>query len=204
MKIIVMIFAFISLLYGEIYVEENFKNCSQLLNNNVFRSCYNYQYKSVTASYIELTDKSNETSIKERFNFYSDKNIPVQFRTNTSDYNRSGFDRGHIQSDASNDYSLEVLYLTYAMSNITPQYPNTNRRSYLEVEKHERKLVHEHKNIKAFTIIKYTDKSVNGIRIPLEYTKIFWNNNFKECYIIKNDNIVYSLEQMKIDCSSIK
>ncbi len=104
---------------AEVNIEKYFKNCDQVLNNGVFKSCYNYSYKSTTASYIELTDRSNQTSIKERFAFYDDKNIPVQYRASSSDYTNRGRDRGHIQSDASNDYSKEVLYLTYAMSNIT-------------------------------------------------------------------------------------
>lgn len=188
----------------QIDVDNHFKNCNQILNNGYFKTCYDYQYKSATASYIELTNISNEIGIKERFSFYDDKSIPVQFRTSSSDYTNKGKDRGHIQSDASNDYSKEALYSTYSMSNITMQYPLTNRRSYLAVEKRERILVSKYNNIRALTIIKYTDESVNGIRIPLDYTKIFWNDNIKECYIIKNDNIVYSLEQMKTNCSSIK
>ena len=186
---------------AEVNIEKYFKNCDQVLNNGVFKSCYNYSYKSTTASYIELTDRSNQTSIKERFAFYDDKNIPVQYRASSSDYTNRGRDRGHIQSDASNDYYKEVLYLTYAMSNITMQYPQTNRRSYLEVEKHERKLVHEYGNIRALTVIKYSNESINGIGIPLDYTKIFWNDNFIECYNIKNDNKIYTLEQMRINCS---
>ena len=76
------------------------------------------------------------------------------------------------------------------------------RISYLSVEKHERELTNKYKNIKALTHISYSNETINGIRVPLEYKKIFWNSKFMKCYIIKNNNIVYSLEEMKIDCLS--
>lgn len=182
-----------------------FQNCDKDLYNGYFRTCYNYQYKSATASYIKLSgDNVDKKNIKLRFDFTEDKNIPIVYRTKDSDYTNSGFDRGHIQSDASNDYSEESRNATYFMTNITMQYPQTNRRSYLAVEKRERELSVQYKNIESLTLIEYSDKSVKGIRIPREYTKIYWNDDFKECYKIKNDNIVYTLDQMKIDCSVVE
>lgn len=181
-----------------------FQNCDKNLDNRYFKTCYNYSYKSATASYIKLSgDNVDKKNIKLRFDFTEDTNIPIMYRTKDSDYTNSGFDRGHIQSDASNDYSEESRNATYFMTNITMQYPQTNRRSYLAVEKRERELAVQYKNIESLTIIEYSEKSVNGIRIPQDYTKIYWNGNFKECYKIKNDNIVYTLDQMKIDCSTI-
>lgn len=189
---------------ADIEINKYFEDCDKPLDNGYFKTCYNYEYKSATASYIELSGvNTNEKNIKLRFDFTEDLNVPEIFRTKDSDFLNSGCDRGHIQSDASNDYSEASRNATYLMSNITMQYPNTNRRSYFKVEKRERELAVHYKNIKALTLISYSDKSIKGIRIPLEYTKIFWNNNFQECYIIKNDNKVYNIEQMKIDCSTI-
>lgn len=192
---------------SEITVDNYFQNCNktgQILYNGYFKTCYNYDYKSATVSYIEIKGENvDRGNIRDRFEFYEDINIPREYQTKNSDYLNSGFDRGHIQSDASNDYSETSRNMTYVMSNITLQYPNTNRRSYFKVEKRERELASEHRNINVLTLIEYSGESIRGIRIPLKYYKIFWNNNFKECYIIKNDNIIYSLEQMKVDCSLI-
>lgn len=192
---------------SEIIIDKYFQNCDkngQILDNGYFKSCYNYEYKSSTVSYIEINGENvDRGNIRDRFEFYEDINILREYRTKNSDYLNSGFDRGHIQSDATNDYSEESRNATYIMSNITLQYPNTNRRSYFKVEKRERELASEYRNIKVLTLIEYSRESISGIRIPLKYTKMFWNNNFKECYIIKNDNIIYSLEQMKVDCSII-
>lgn len=206
LKKIILVIAVSTILNSD-WIDYNkyFQNCDKDLYNGYFRTCYNYQYKSATASYIELSGNNvDKKNIKLRFDFTEDINIPVIYRTKDSNYTNSGFDRGHIQSDASNDYSEDSRNATYLMSNITMQYPQTNRRSYLAIEKRERELAVQYKNIESLTLITYTEESVKGIRIPEEYFKIFWNNYFKECYKIKNDNKVYTLEEMKLDCSFIK
>lgn len=186
-------------------VNEKFSNCSQTLDNGLFKSCYNYEYKSTTASLIDIqANQVNNKNISKRPAFYEDKTIPIQYRTNSEDWTNTVHDRGHIQSDASNDYSEEALHLTYVMSNITMQKPVTNRKSYLEVEKRERELAIIYGKIKALTIINYSTESINNIRVPSEYIKIFVDsktNNFIECYIIKNDNKRYELYETKTDCS---
>lgn len=204
MRYLIALLLIVGMSAEEIEVNKYFANCDKPLDNGYFKTCYNYEYKSATASYIELSGSNvNKKNIKLRFDFTEDQNIPEIFRTSDYDFLNSGCDRGHIQSDASNDYSEESRNATYLMSNITMQYPNTNRRSYLKVEKRERELAVLYKHIKALTLISYTDKTIKGIRIPLEYTKILWNKNIKECYIIKNDNIIYSIDEMRIDCSLI-
>ena len=197
----VILLSLASISYAEIDYNKYFLNCDKIIDNTYFKSCYNYNYRSTTASYIELDSKVNTNNIADRFEFYEETNIPQEYRVKSSDYTNSGFDRGHIQSDASNDYSIESRNSTYAMSNITLQYPITNRRSYLKVEKRERELLTFHNKIKSLTLIKYTDKKYKNISIPEAYYKIFYNSSFIECYKIPNDNIRYELEQMKISCS---
>ena len=205
MKIIkyVILLSLATISYAEIDYNRYFLNCDKIIDNTYFKSCYNYNYRSTTASYIELDGKVNINNIADRFEFYEETNIPTEYRVKSSDYTNSGFDRGHIQSDASNDYSIESRNSTYTMSNITLQYPITNRRSYLKVEKRERELLTFHNKIKSLTLIKYTDKKYKNISIPETYYKIFYNSSFIECYKIPNDNKSYKLDEMKINCDSL-
>ena len=185
-------------------INKSFSNCNQVLQNHTFKSCYNYEFKGVTASLAEIRGKNvNLINITKRPQFYEDKNIPEQHRTQSSDWTNTGHDRGHIESDASNDYSEEVLKLTYTMSNITLQKPITNRQSYLEVEKRERELAVLYNKIYTFTVINYSNDIINNIRVPSEYIKMFFDSEYKplECYKIKNDNIRYELHESKIGCS---
>ena len=83
-------------------------------------------------------------------------------------------DKGHIQSDASNDYSEPALEETYALTNSVPMYARTNRISYLYVEKRERELAKEFGLIKVLTVVEYTSQKINGMFIPKEFIKVFF------------------------------
>lgn len=205
MRIILLLIIFFNVINSNSktpnFYEKYFDNCDIVLDNGNFKTCYSFKYKSATSSIINLNASDIDTNnISKRPNFYEDKNIPHFFRTNTNDYTNTGFDRGHIQSDASNDYNQHALNLTYVMSNIALQYPNTNRQSYFAVEKRERELTKINGVITVLTLIKYTDNKVNGINIPSNFIKIFFNNNFLECYNIKNDNKKYTLDEMRVKC----
>ena len=182
--------------------EKYFNSCDQILENNTFRSCYDYNYKGVTASFAYYFGEDVDSiNIAKRPNFYEDTRIPQQYRVKTIDYYYINMDKGHIQSDASNDYSESALEETYALTNSVPMYARTNRISYLYVEKRERELAKEFGLIKVLTVVEYTSQKINGMFIPKEFIKVFFNGSFSECYKIKNDNNTYTLDQMKIECN---
>ena len=59
------------------------------------------------------------------------------------------------------------------------------------------------KEIEIYILVYYSNEKVkNKISIPSYFYIITANkiNNFKECYILKNDNIEYTLDQMKTEC----
>jgi len=188
----------------------NKKSCDKILNNNgYFKTCYDYSLKSALYVYIELDGtKVYEKEIEKRPSFYIDKHIPAKYRTKYSDYTKKGYDRGHSgANDASNDYSDKSLKATYVMSQIVPQLPKTNRYSYLKVEKYERKIANKLGSLKALTINEF-DKFPKRIgrsklAVPSGFYKIYWNKkaNFEKCFYIPNDNKIYKLKEMVIDCS---
>jgi len=190
----------------------NNKNCDQILRNKgYFTTCYNYNLKSATVIYIKLDGNLvNSKNIKKRPRFYPDLNIPKRYRTYTQDYTHTGYDRGHSgANDASNDYSLKSQKATYVMSNIVPQYPKTNRKSYLKVEKYERKIASNLGFMNSLTINIFTDypKRIgrSELAVPKGFYKIYWNkkSNFKKCFYIPNDNMLYNLKEMVINCKKI-
>lgn len=191
--------------FDENIANNYFKDCDQILENTNFRSCYNYNYKGSTASYTHLYNEDiDKTNISQRPGFYEDTRIPQQYRVKTIDYYFTGFDQGHIQSDANNDYNYDILKETYALSNVVPMYFKTNRVSFLSVEKRERELTRQYKDIEVLTLINYNDNVIKGLNVPSEFVKIFFRSldkNFLECYKIKNDNNEYILEEMKIECN---
>ena len=177
--------------------------CDTLIDNTYFKTCYSFEHNSAIWSYAKITDGNNTVGITKRPSFYADKRIPLEHRVYSSDFTNTGFDRGHLQNDSNFDYSEESLKETYAMSNITLQYPKTNQISNRLIENRQREILKTQKEIEIYILIYYGDEKVkNKISIPTYFYIITSNkkNNFKECHILKNDNIEYTLDQMKTEC----
>lgn len=189
------------LLFNNLYASDY--TCDILFDNTFFKTCYSFEHNSAIWSYSKLTESTNNVGISKRPSFYSDKRIPTPHRVYPSDYTNSGFDRGHLQNDSNFDYSEESLKETYAMSNITLQYPKTNQISNRLIENRQREILKEQKEIEIYIFVYYSKNRVkNKISIPSYFYIITSNkkNNFKECYILNNDNLEYTLQQMKTDC----
>ena len=193
----------------------NDRNCSQIIDKTVFKVCYDYQLKG--AKYVVYTvDGSTANAseqIKKRPSFYAENNIPVKYRSYPEDYTHSGYDRGHLANHADFDYSANILYQTYSMSNIIPQVPEVNRDTWIKAEKYERSVA---QSLGAVSVINGVDYSNNPERIgkhkiavPTSFWKIIFNDskNFKRCF--KYDNVVPDvkfdkLKNHEVDCSMLK
>lgn len=190
----------------------NEKDCDKILyNDGLFTTCFNYDLKSALNGYTKLDGELvNKTNIEKRPEFYIDENIPYQYRTTNQDYLKSGFDKGHnIGSDASFDYSLKTQKATYVLTNIVPQYPNTNRKSYLNVENYERvvALSFGESEIMTFNFFKNNPERLgrSQLAIPVGFAKIIWNSkeNFQRCFYIPNDDKVYDLKNLEVSCKQL-
>ncbi|WP_062057807.1 DNA/RNA non-specific endonuclease [Aquimarina longa] len=76
--------------------------------------------------------------------FKEDRSLPSHFfRATKNDYRGSGFDRGHLCPSADRNGNSESNANTYYMTNIAPQAPNNNRRTWVSFEKYLRSLTLE-------------------------------------------------------------
>ncbi len=69
----------------------------------------------------------------------------------SSDYTKSGFDRGHMAPAADFKDSYQVMKETFYMSNICPQQPQFNRGIWLELEKMVRAWAYKYQKIYVVT-----------------------------------------------------
>ncbi|GGF12387.1 DNA/RNA non-specific endonuclease [Hymenobacter cavernae] len=75
-------------------------------------------------------------------NFAADNELPAGwYRVTTSSYTGSGFDRGHNCPSADRTSSAADNSATFLMTNITPQAPNNNQRTWVGLENYCRTLV---------------------------------------------------------------
>lgn len=190
------------------------KNCDQVVSNDVFQACYNYNLKGSTAvSYSVDGDKlsGDYVKIKKRPPFYSEKSIPVKYRSEPEDYTRSGYDRGHLANHADFDYSANLIYQTYSMANIVPQNPELNRHEWVKAEKYERNTAKTLGYVNVINLVYYNNNPTrigkNKVAVPTEFVKVIYNDDkgFKKCFLYSNDTSINyendNIRSHQYDCS---
>lgn len=209
----------------------NKQKCDQVIDQQVFKICYDYKHKS--AKYVAYTlsgSNVNAANIKERGKFYTEDSLPAQYRTKTADFIKTGYDRGHLANDASFDYDEKAMRKTYTMANIVPQSPNLNEKTWIKAEKYERDMAIKFGNVNVVNAVIYDENPpVIGRKQNLFVPKAFWKkiyntkSNFAKCFIYENEMPlplsegeyeggvietidIYSdtLEQHEISCNKLK
>ncbi len=172
------------------------KTCDQIIDKQVFKICYSYKYKGALAVWYEINGKFvNKNNIKNRPDFYSEKNIPIEYRTKSQDYINSGFDRGHLAPDANFDYDPKTQAKTYSMVNIVPQSPTLNRKAWIKAERYERLIASKLKKTTVINLIDYSKSTQqigkSKLSVPSTFYKIIFNDekNFKKCFKYENTEI---------------
>lgn len=181
--------------------------CDHDVVNDYYEICYNEYNRGAVYSYYSL-QKVDIVNISKRPAFYTDVfNLSIPNLVFTNEYIHLGYDRGHIASDASFDYSEDSLHAVYSMINITPQTPQLNRIAWKKTEIYERELAKSYK-VNILVLINYDNTFINNLSIPILFTKIFEYNNVVECYQFNNVfDKAYNkqpLEKYKVNCDDIK
>ncbi|MDH7446495.1 DNA/RNA non-specific endonuclease [Aquimarina sp. 2201CG14-23] len=104
-----------------------------------------YNNSKGTANWVSWHLSSAWTGSASRCNcFKRDTALPSNFfRPTTSDYTGSGFDRGHLCPSADRTFNSGANENTFYMSNIAPQAPDNNQRSWANFENYLRSLALE-------------------------------------------------------------
>lgn len=81
---------------------------------------------------LERVTKESSSGIGNRANavFEEDSSIDVRFRNQLTDFQMSGYDRGHMAPAANHKGSQKALEQTFTMSNISPQVGKGFNRDY--------------------------------------------------------------------------
>jgi endonuclease G len=195
MKLLISFILFVTVaLSTEVSDFINIQNCDQIIDKQVYTACYDYDYKgSKFVAYTLDGSLVNKANIKNRQKFYTEKNIPKQYRSHTRDYTHSGYDRGHLASDASFDYDIKALRKTYSMVNIIPQAPQVNRRQWSKAEDYERLVATKLGTVTVVNGVVYSQSpkqiGANKIAVPDGYWKMIYNDEqgFKKCFYYSND-----------------
>jgi endonuclease G len=192
---------------------ETIRSCDTIIDKGYYEICYDYKYKgALFVSYSLDGEKVYENNIEQRDDFYIEPSLPREYASSSDDYIGSGYDRGHLASDASFDYSEDALYSVYSMANIVPQDPDLNRYLWIDTEYYERQKAAEFGSVDVVIGVVYPENpmqiGVDFISVPSAFYKSISNTqyNFQECYFYENIPSTEedgSLEEHSVDCNSL-
>lgn len=105
-----------------------------LLDKGFFVINYSADWKIPfwVAEHITREDLSGKA--KRKNDFRPDPELPESLQSQLSDYRGSGQDRGHNSPAGDFTRNKEAMSLTFLLSNMSPQVPNLNRKSWQRFE----------------------------------------------------------------------
>lgn len=137
---------------------------------------YSFERKTpLWVSYV-VTDDSVGVDVGRHGSFYMDQDIPEEYRTRPENYANTGYDKGHLAPSATIDFSEPANRETFALSNITFQDPELNRKAWGKLEDIVRSWTASKGKLYVITGPIYTarPKMVNGIPVPAKFYKIIY------------------------------
>ena len=145
-----------------------------IITHRGYTLSYNFKYKQ--ANWVEYLLTKDETVKRfQRGEFFApDPLIPG---TNFSiDYQKSGYDRGHLAPAADMGYSMETMVQSFFYSNMSPQLPRFNRGVWKKLEMQVRNWAVEYDSLYVVTgpIFSESMKVIgpHRIAVPKAYYKV--------------------------------
>ena len=150
--------------------------CDYTLHKTAFDICYSCRYKHpLVVAYRLEGDLVKKKISRKGLRFRPDYTLPAKCRSYTKDYSRTGYDKGHLASNASFDYDRKIQKQTFLLSNIAPQKPKLNRRFWAKVEKLARYLAVKYKHVEVVTGVCGNKGYIkNKVGIPTWWYKIIY------------------------------
>ncbi|AEI36135.1 DNA/RNA non-specific endonuclease [Francisella salina] len=163
---------------------------------------YNYQTKEASWVAFKLTRSKVANKLKRDDKFKEDGDIPFVYRATLDDYYRSGYDRGHLASYASMDFSKKSADESFLLSNMSPQKAGLNRQGWERLETDERIWANMYDSIYVYTGPIYKKQKIhktigdNKIAVPDYFFKIIYVPS-------KNQAIAFVMPNARVEKTKI-
>jgi len=105
-----------------------------LVKHTYYSLSYNEKFEQANWVYYMLTNQMVIDGGEERSNKFKVDQKVVTGSAKSSDYTKSGYDRGHLCPAADMDFNPIAMDESFLMSNISPQAPDFNRGIWKELE----------------------------------------------------------------------
>lgn len=170
--IIAILFSILTL--GQSLYCTNFKDEILIEKPHILIS-YNPHYKIPNYVGEHLTREQIVTlNYKRDLSFYTEKYLTVSYRSYSSNYTNSGYDRGHMAAAANYRFDKDAMYETFSMANICPQNSLLNRIYWADLEFKVRKAALQCDEIYIISgpIVENTNNTIkNKIVVPQKFFK---------------------------------
>jgi endonuclease G len=192
----------------------------QILFNRHYSIGYSYYFRQAKWA-LEIVDP-DKTDVKRADKFRSDYRIPQMFRADKSDYENSGYDRGHLVASA-NQIELKIQNSeTFLLSNMSPQAPEFNRQIWKKLEKAVRQLNGKEEIYETYVlsgpifdfnkiVVTIGSEDSNGVTLPVPhaYFKSILTENDKGAlhmwsFLIPNQASMKSLEDFRVPTTQVE
>ncbi len=161
----------------------NNKTGGQIIVHTGYTLSYNADYKTPQWVGWHLTDKKTKGKHGRTDKFVPDPEI-IGAKAYTSDYSRTGYDRGHMAPAADMKWNKKAMEESFYLSNICPQNPNLNRGDWNDLEELTRKWANTYKDVYITCGPIYDSKfpkriGNNKVAIPDAFYKVIFINDSK-------------------------
>ncbi|MBK2028243.1 DNA/RNA non-specific endonuclease [Francisella noatunensis] len=163
---------------------------------------YNYQTKEASWVAFKLTKSKVANKLKRDDKFKEDGDVLFVYRATLDDYSRSGYDRGHLASYASMDFSKKSADESFLLSNMSPQKAGLNRQGWERLETDERIWANMYDSIYVYTGPIYKKQKIyktigdNKIAVPDYFFKIIYVPS-------KNQAIAFVMPNARVEKTKI-
>lgn len=197
MKKITSIFLllFISISLFSVKLRENV-----IIKNNIFTISYNEIYEQPNwAIYIVRNLPKNVN--RGNMDFYTIDSIHT---SDSKDYIKNIYDKGHLAPAADFSYNYDALYKTFSFVNCALQNQYLNRGAWKDLENQERTWASEYDSIEVKIILDFKPSHIvlsTNAHVPDGFWKyINFYNGTKKCYYFPNKNPTMPWYKYEINC----
>ena len=150
-----------------------------LVRHTYYTLSYNEKYEQANWVYYSLSDSMVTNGGEKRSNSFKMDRLISSGSAKSSDYTKSGYDRGHLCPAADMGFNSVAMSESFLMSNISPQIPDFNRGIWKELESTVRIWAKKEKNIDVVTGPVFKDNKgqigLEEVLVPGYFFKIIYD-----------------------------
>lgn len=187
------IILFIMLLIFNISVAQEYipTSTGEIIRHTYYTLSYSELHEQAEWVYYKLTPDMLNGKTKRTNYFKKDPKVSTG-SASSSDYTKSGFDRGHLCPAGSMTCNKTAMSESFYMSNVSPQYPSFNRGVWKRLEEQVREWASTDSVLYIVTGAVLTDSlgviGKNKVTIPRYFYKIIYSPKQKtiKSYLLPN------------------